>query len=191
MTFKMKFCRFCLKLAGWKIEGEMPEGIHKSVMVVAPHTSYWDAFAGKFVLGALGARHKMLGKKELFTFPLGPFMRMFGIVPIRGIKGVNSITMAVGLLNETKEDLHLVICPEGGFAPTTNWGMGFLAMARRAGVPVLWGYVDFGHKKGGIKGYITDLEDETTVVETMAKVYDGVIGKYPDRFLLPVPRTRK
>ena len=31
-----------LKLAGWKIQGSLPEGAEKSVLIAAPHTSNWD-----------------------------------------------------------------------------------------------------------------------------------------------------
>ncbi|NBT54832.1 MAG: glycerol acyltransferase, partial [Betaproteobacteria bacterium] len=31
-----------LRLTGWTIEGELPAGAGKSVLIAAPHTSNWD-----------------------------------------------------------------------------------------------------------------------------------------------------
>lgn len=60
---------FVLKqVFGWKLQGEFPD-IPQSIIVVAPHTSYWDAVIGKLFLRSAGIKHKLLSKKELFFFP--------------------------------------------------------------------------------------------------------------------------
>jgi len=33
---------FLLKTMGWKIDKEIPDHIKKAVVIVAPHSSYWD-----------------------------------------------------------------------------------------------------------------------------------------------------
>ena len=63
----MCIARVLLKILGYKITTNFPD-VQKSIMVFAPHTSYWDAVIGKLVLRVLGVRHRLLGKKELFHF---------------------------------------------------------------------------------------------------------------------------
>lgn len=114
-------------LAGWKFRGDL-EGISKSIVVVAPHTSYWDAVIGKWFLLHLGVRHKFLSKKSLFRFPFGIFMRLFGSMPVGGVKGHNAINDVCQILREA-EQRHVVICPEGGFAPTDRWNPDILKIS--------------------------------------------------------------
>ena len=49
----------------WSFCGDF-NGITKSIIIVAPHTSYWDAVIGKYFLLKLGIHHKFLSKKQLF-----------------------------------------------------------------------------------------------------------------------------
>ena len=184
MKLTEKQAQRLLRLIGWKRVGEFPKDVKKSIVVMAPHTAYSDAVIGKLILRAFGLPHLLLGKKELFRFPFAPVMRLLGIVPIRGLKNDNSVLKAVRLLKEN-ESMHLVICPEAGFAPTDHWNPGFLAMARRAGVPVVIGFMDYKKREGGFKGIITDIDDSDRVTEILAETYKGVTAKYPDRFMLP------
>ena len=41
-TVLRSFSLAFLKLAGWKIQGSLPAGAEKSVLIAAPHTSNWD-----------------------------------------------------------------------------------------------------------------------------------------------------
>ena len=175
-------------MSGWRLEGEMPD-IPKSVIIVAPHTSYWDAVIGKLVLGAYAIPHRLLSKKELFRFPMNLVMRSIGAIPIRGVKGQNSIVMASCLL-KSSDRLHLVICPEGGFAPTDHWNVGFLMMARMAQVPVVAAFIDYRRKVAGIKTVIYDTEDENAVIACLADAYSDVTARHPESFLLPKTRQQ-
>ena len=175
--------RMILNLLGWKVVDEWP-AIRRSIVVFAPHTSYWDAVIGKLVLRSFGVRHRLLSKKELFRFPMGIVMRMIGAIPIRGVKGQNAIWHISHLLGEADE-LHFVICPEGGFAPTERWDAGFYYMAYKAQVPVIAVYLDYGQKEAGVAGVIGDLDSLNEVYRQLAEMYQGVTARYPERFLLP------
>ena len=48
----MKLSRAILKTFGWTLIGKFPN-IKKSVVVMAPHTSYWDFVIGKLYLNAI------------------------------------------------------------------------------------------------------------------------------------------
>lgn len=186
---KMSFHQKILRLLGWQLVGEMPP-IKKSVIVVAPHTSYFDAIIGKLVLRSYGVPHRLLAKKELFFFPMNIVMRCLGAVPIRRVKGKNSIFMVAKMLREA-DSLHVVICPEGGFKPTENWHIGFLMMAKRAEVPVVVAFIDYKERKAGIKTVIYDLDNEDAVIEKMAECYEGVTARHPENFMLPKSKRQK
>ena len=171
------------QILGWRVADEFP-AIRKSILVFAPHTSYWDAIVGKLVLRSFGVRHRLLSKKELFRFPMGIVMRMIGAIPIRGVKGQNAIWHVSHLLEEADE-LHLVICPEGGFAPTDRWDAGFYYMAYKAQIPIIAVYLDYKKKEAGLAGIISDLTSQREVYRQLAEMYRGVTARHPDRFLLP------
>jgi len=170
------------KILGWKIEGEFPD-IKKSIIIFAPHTSYYDALYGKLLLNELGIEHKFLSKKELFFFPMNIFMRMYGSVPVRGIAGQNAIYQVVKILNGS-QSLHIVLSPEGALAKTTRWDKGFYYMAHKAKVPVVVSYLDYHKKELGIRGVIRNLDNMNIVMDQINMMYSGVTAKYPESFSL-------
>lgn len=168
---------------GWKVEGKFPD-IPKSIVVVAPHTSYWDAILGKLFLLSFKVNHRFLSKKELFYFPMNIIMYLFGAVPVGGVKNRNAIHDACNLLHNAN-GLHVVICPEGRFARTERWNSGFYYMAFKADVPIVVAYLDYRKKEIGVKGVITDLSDINNVYKELTGYYVGVSAKYPEDFALP------
>ncbi|MEE7565712.1 acyltransferase, partial [Xanthomonas sp. Kuri4-3] len=69
--------RTALRLTGWKMVGTLPDA-PKLVMIVAPHSSNWDGFLGFAAKFALGFEVRVLGKAQLFWWPLGPLLRRLG-----------------------------------------------------------------------------------------------------------------
>ena len=54
-----------VNILGWKIIGDFPD-IKKSIVICAPHTSYFDAFYGKLYLNEKGIKYTI--KKGTFLF---------------------------------------------------------------------------------------------------------------------------
>jgi 1-acyl-sn-glycerol-3-phosphate acyltransferase len=168
------------KALGWKIKSEFPK-IKKSIIIFAPHTSYCDAVYGKLCFNEFCIDHRFLSKKELFYFPMNLFLRWYGSIPVRGVKGENAIYKVARMLDE-EESLHIILSPEGAFTKITKWDKGFYYMASKAKVPILVGYLDYGKKEIGIKGIINNLEDLTTVMQQINTMYEKVQAKYPENF---------
>ena len=59
-------------ILGWKMKGAFPE-IKKSVIIFAPHTSYWDGLYGKLYLMQLDLNYKFLSKKRIFQISINIF----------------------------------------------------------------------------------------------------------------------
>lgn len=170
----------------WELEGDLND-FKKSLVIAAPHTSYWDAFVGKHLLAKYGIKHLFLGKKELFKRPFDGIVRWFGCYPVGGIKGHNSITDVVKVFKEY-EDIHIVICPEGQLAPTDKWNPGFVYIAQKANVPIHVIAIDYKKRKITVVGSITDTSDVRAVMRQLPDYYRGVTGKHPECFQLPVVR---
>ena len=169
-----------VKLLGWKMKGVFPD-VEKSIVIFAPHTSYYDAFYGKLCLNELGINHKFLSKKELFFFPMNHLLKLYGSIPVRGVKGENAIFKVVNMLDESKS-LHIILSPEGTFAKTPKWDKGFYYMACRANVPILVAYLDYTKREIRIKGSIYDLQDLNSVIQKINIMYEDVHAKYPVKF---------
>lgn len=167
-------------LLGWHFATPFPD-IPQSVVIFAPHTSYWDAILGKLFFNAFHLHPVFLIKKTFFYFPLGYILKRFGGVPVQGVSGSNAIFQVVKMFH-THPKLHVVISPEGAFKKRTHWNRGFLYMARKAGVPITVGYFDYQKKEIGIKGVLTDLSNETEVMRQIASWYSDVSAKHPENF---------
>ena len=176
-----------LKILGWKVVGEFPTNIQKSIIVFAPHTSYSDGFLGKLFFLSIGIKHKLLMSKKYFRGPLSWILKSLGFLPVDGVKGHNAI-LETGQMFADHKSLHILICPEGHLRLITKWNPGFLLMARRAQVPIVLGYLDYEKKEAGVKGIIpadTVASDTDEVWWRIGEAYNDVTAKYPEKFSLP------
>lgn len=177
------FARLILRLAGWKIEGGLPEGISKSVIIMAPHTSNLDFFIGWLGVRGLGNKPSVLIKKEAFKFPFGAILRAMGGIPLDRRKSMNDIKYVASLFDK-KENLHLVITPEGTRNLNRNWKRGFYFIAQKANVPIMLGYLDYGNKTGGIGGVIEPSGNFEEDFKKIEDFYRGKKARYPENFNL-------
>ncbi len=169
-----------LKILGWKIIEEFPD-IKKSIVIFAPHTSYFDGLYGKLYFMNSGVNYKFLTKEEFFKFPLKYFFKAFGSIPVYKNKAyINQIVEAFSANNE----LHIILSPEGQLAKTANWKKGFYYMSTKANVPIVVGYIDYKNKEVGIKGVVRNTSDMKKTMMGINNMYKNVNAKYPENFIL-------
>lgn len=120
---------------GWKIIGELPD-IPKAIIPVAPHTSNWDFFVGLCVKLALGLRLSFLGKHSIFVFPVKGILTWLGGIPVERSSAQGIVGQIVEQFQK-REQLVVVIAPEGTRSKVVEWKKGFLHMASNAKVPVV------------------------------------------------------
>ena len=121
--------------------GEFPD-VPKAVLIGAPHSSNWDGVWGFAALLAMGLDLRILGKKELFRWPLGPVMRFLGIIPIDRSAPGGFVAQSI----ETMKQAHALwigIAPEGTRKRVEKWKTGFWKLAHDAGVPVIQSYFHY------------------------------------------------
>ena len=118
-------------LLGWNVLISKERLNKKSVIVVAPHTSFIDGVIGWLALNAVGIKYRCISAEWLFFFPMKYIMRgMLNAIPC-GKKSGNSITVACKAL-EAEDDMHVVICPEGRLSAVDKWSGGFFIIAKNA-----------------------------------------------------------
>lgn len=175
------FSKWILKLLGWKIEVNMPSGVRKAVMLVAPHTTNYDFFIGRLVFNVVGLPVKFLIKKEAFFFPFGGLLKKMGGIPVkRGER--NNLVHQLAAHFEQADKLVLVVTPEGTRKYTKYWKKGFYYIALEAQVPIALGYLDYKHKKAGVKKVINPSGDLKTDFEDFKAFYQTLHAYHPEKF---------
>ncbi len=176
-----------LRLFGWTTCSLLPEGISKAVLIVAPHTSYWDFVIGRLTFGASKVKVRVLIKEEAFFFPIGCLLRMLGGVPVARGKKNNMVEKAVEYLSE-HNDLVVVITPEGSRRLVKQWKKGFYMIAVKAKVPIALGFIDYKKKIGGVGPMLYPSGDFENDLITIQDFYKGITACHPELYnLSPIP----
>lgn len=171
------FFRGWVRASGWRLEGELPD-LPKLVLIVAPHTSWWDGIFGLLFKVALGADIKFMGKRELFRGPLGALLRKLGGIPIERRAAHDVVGQMVERF-QSREQLWLGIAPEGTRKAVSRWKSGFWHIARQAGVPILPGYFDYSRKVIGLGPLFHPTTDMDADIAALRAFYAPFRGKYP------------
>ena len=149
--------RSLLRLGGWRMEGAFPD-VPKLVLIGAPHSSNWDGFWGLAAKLALGLDLRILGKHQLFWWPLSLLLRRLGIIAVdRG--AAHGVTEQAATMIRAADRFWFGLAPEGTRKPVPRFKPGYWKIASGAGVPVLPAYFDYPRKVIGI-GPLFHLGDD-------------------------------
>lgn len=173
---------------GWRIEGTHP-GVDKCVLLGAPHTSNWDFV---FFIGAtheLGIRPSFMGKHTLFKWPMTRFMKDMGGVSVDRRKRGSNYVEQVAEEFARRDELALVIAPEGTRNSSGAWRSGFWHIARAAGVPLVPAWVNNETMRGGVGEPIWPTDDYEADLARIAAFYRS---KRPDceRFVVMTENSK-
>lgn len=173
------FSRSVLRIAGWRIEGHVPD-LPKCVVVVAPHTSNWDFPVAMLYAFALGLDASFLGKAELFRWPiLGRLFYWLGGIPVQRDKAHGVVQDAVRAFRE-RDHLILGIAPEGTRKRVAAWKTGFYQIAVGARVPIALAFLDYGRKAGGFGPVLEPTGDINHDIQAIREFYAGVTACRPE-----------
>jgi 1-acyl-sn-glycerol-3-phosphate acyltransferase len=154
---------------GWKITGTFDRSIKKCVLIVVPHTSWFDFFIGVFFRGTYPIEINFLAKQELFRFPLGSYLKWMGGIPLNRNKNENKVE-AIAKIYDTKEEMRLSLSPEGTRKKVTQWKSGYYYIAQKANVPILPIGFDYENKQVIIFDAFSvtnDFEKDSTYLESL------------------------
>jgi 1-acyl-sn-glycerol-3-phosphate acyltransferase len=173
--------KWYFKSIGWKIEGRIPTDIKKCVVVAAPHTSNYDYPITLSVFYTLNMKVRFLGKKQLFSFPLGILMRATGGIPVDRSKKNNLVEYMAHLFNEN-ESLYLLIPPEGTRSAVKEWKTGFYRVAEMTNVPIVLGYLDYAKKVAGFGTLFYPTGNLEKDMQEIKAFYQKITPKYPEKY---------
>lgn len=177
----MNLSALILKLAGWKVEVNVPDA-PKCIICVAPHTSNWDFILGKLAYSSVGRSANFLMKSDWFFFPLGIIFRAMGGIPVnRKVKNGSLVDTIVDMFAHT-DKLQIAITPEGTRSRVSKWKTGFLRISLMAKVPCQLAAIDYKNKRIAIDRTFYPTDDINTDMEEIKKYYRNFTGKHPEKF---------
>ena len=165
-----------MRLFGWRVEGAMPSD-RKMVILAAPHRSNWDLM---FMLGSAFYYRvpvHWLGKKSLVEGPFGWVMRWWGCLPVDRSQST-SIVEQVAAAYAARDEMAVVVAPEGTRANVSEWKTGFYMIARAAQVPISFGYLNYQRKVGGIGGSIHPTGDYVSDMDEILQYYSDHVPDF-------------
>lgn len=180
--------RFIFWISGWTLDNQWPEGIKKAVMIAVPHTSNWDIIYARAGFFLMDIPVRFTIKKEVMVGPLGWLLKGLGAIAIdrkripSGRKQTYTEAM-IGMLNE-REELVIMVTPEGTRNAVKKWKTGFYHIALEAKVPIIIGYLDYKKKVAGIGPCIYPTGDMDGQIEELKAFGRTVTGRHPEKGII-------
>lgn len=168
--------RTILRLGGWRMVGAFPD-IPKLVLIGAPHSSNWDGVWGFAAKLALGLDIRILGKQELFWWPLGTILGWLGVIAVDRQAAHGVVEQLAARIVEA-DRLWFGLAPEGTRKPVQRWKTGFWKIAHAADVPVLPAYFHYPDKIIGIGPPFVLSDDMDADLSRIRTWYRPWQGKY-------------
>ena len=177
-----KLSHWIIRLFGWSVKGHWPP-TKKTMLIVVPHTSNWDFPKGLLLRAYLGRKVNFVGKKSLFKFPLGIFMKAMGGIAVDRSKSNNFVDAVIKLYNE-KEELHIQFAPEGTRKKVDKLKTGFYHIAKGANAHILMIKFDHKHKVFEIAEPFLPTADKDADLKKIDDYFRGTLGKIKERSYL-------
>jgi len=171
-----------LQLNGWKVEGVLPEGASKCVLIAAPHTSNWDLPYTLMVAFALNLHVYWMGKQSIFKWPFGAVMKWLGGIPVDRSKSSNLVAASAAAITAAQGPLQLVVPPEGTRGKTRQWKTGFYHIALTAQVPIVLAYMDYQRKVSGLGPVFQPTGDVDADMAVIKRFYSTIKGRNASQF---------
>lgn len=181
-VFSRGLARFILWVMRWRVVGNPPD-VPKFVMTAAPHTSNMDGILFLIASVAMGLELHWIGKNTLFKGLGGRFLKWMGGISVDR-KAAKDVVGQVAAEFRSRDQLVIVIAPEGTRGKVTAWKSGFYRMAQEAGVPIALGFMDYASKRVGFGPSLTVTGDFAADMAKMMDFYRHVTPKFPERYAL-------
>lgn len=133
-----------LRVGGWRMVGAVPD-LPKAVLLGAPHSSNWDGLWAFAIKVAMGLDVRIVGKHQLFWWPLGPVLRRLGVIKVNR-DAAHGLVGQLAKRFDSEERFWIGIAPEGTRKHVDRWKPGFWKIAKAADVPVVPAYFHYPDK---------------------------------------------
>ncbi len=185
--FKL-FCALIFTLNRWTVFNNTDEEITKAVVLGAPHTSNWDLIIAMGGLYKINFPVKFFIKKEwLKIFLINKLLLSAGAVSVdRDSKNATMVDKMAEAIKTSKENIALLVTPEGTRKRNCKWRTGFYYTAMQAGVPIVLTYLDYAKKHAVFGPTFMPSGDYKKDMEIVKEYYKEVTPKYPENFCLDI-----
>lgn len=177
--------RFVFWVSGWSLNANWPEGLKKAVLIAVPHTSNWDILYARAAFFLMDIPVRFTIKKEVMIGPLGWLLSGLGAIAIdrKRIPGGRKQTYTEAMVTMLKErdELVIMVTPEGTRSQVKKWKSGFYHIALGAEVPIVIGYLDYKKKEAGIGTCLFPNGNMNEQIEELKDFARTVTPKYPDK----------
>ena len=173
--------RLMLRALNWRIEGEICQQ-PRCVMVMGPHTSWWDFTNNFAVLLALGLDASWFIANTYTKGVVGKLLSLFGAIAVERNERSDLVSQMVALFT-SRPQLILAIFPEGTRKPVIKWKTGFWHIAKQASVPVQLVAVDYAKRATVFAEVIELSEDGDSDIQHMRDFFKTVTAKRPQNAL--------
>jgi 1-acyl-sn-glycerol-3-phosphate acyltransferase len=180
-TLMRGLARIVFRFTGWKPAGKRPD-ISRCVIIAAPHTSNWDFLYTLCLAFILEIKPFIMMKADWFRWPLGPFLRWFGAIPVDRSKSTHVVARSIQAFREHPR-MVLLVPPAGTRSKVMYWKSGFYHIARGANVPIVLGYLDYRRKVGGIGPVVHPTGNMERDMKIIKAFYADITAKYPKQAL--------
>ena len=177
---KKKLARWLLGALGWRLEGIRPVQ-PRYVLIAAPHTSNWDLPLMLVFGAAFELEIRWMAKHSLFYPPVGWILRALGGMPVYRHEKRNLVDSMADAF-QAASSLVLVVPTEGTRERTDYWKSGVYHIARKAGVPIVPSFLDFGKKRGGFGPAFYPTGEVAADMQHFRDFYLGMRGKLQGQF---------
>jgi 1-acyl-sn-glycerol-3-phosphate acyltransferase len=165
------------RLLGWRAIGDLYD-VPKCVAIGAPHTTNWDVVVFLWLACTYCRAPKWMVKAQ-WNYPvIGPIGKFLGAIFIQRDKDLNRVDQMVDEFSK-RDELVVVITPEGTRKRVDYWKSGFYHIALRAQVPIAVAVLDYETKRSGIATVFMPTGDIEADMKVISAAYEGVKGKYP------------
>lgn len=167
------------KLLKWTVVGAFPKDLDQYIIIAVPHTHWKDFPMGLLLRKISGVAINFIGKKELFVWPFGWYLRKIGGFALDRTSGQKTVDAYVQMFKKNPH-LKFSIAPEGTRKKVDKWKTGFYYIAKKAEVPIVMVAFDFGKKQHKISAPFYTTDDVDADFKQMYAFFDGVVGKVPE-----------
>tara|TARA_Y100000992_G_C21129127_1_gene425708 strand:+ start:201 stop:731 length:531 start_codon:yes stop_codon:yes gene_type:complete len=168
------------KVFKWKISGNFNFLPKKCIIIVAPHTHWFDFLIGVMVRKIIKLKINFIGKKELFIFPLNIFFKYMGGISVDRNSKSNTVEQISKMYYE-ENVFRLALSPEGTRKKVEKWKTGFYYIAKKAKVPVICVSLNFIEKVVNFSQSFeitSDIHKDMNKFKSFFNGIKGKIGKY-------------
>jgi 1-acyl-sn-glycerol-3-phosphate acyltransferase len=176
-TVMRRLALIIFRFTGWRPAGKRPY-ISKYVIIAAPHTSNWDFLYAMCLAFILSIQPFIMMKASWFRWPMRPFLRWLGAIPVDRSKSTDFVARAIQAFRSHPQ-MTLVVPPSGTRRKVMYWKTGFYHIARGANVPIVLGYLDYRRKVGGIGPVVYPTGNMKADMKIIQDFYADIEGKYP------------